>query len=418
MPLGIPRQLIPQRAPGDLLLDLRPCGFDRCGVHGFPPFVSGGGSRYSISSWDAVSSLNGAAGPTTVQARPAVLASLGGRVKERTAPNRGWRAVTIRVALAGDTMLGRGVARRLLQDPDRPLFAPEVTAAARGADLFVLNLECCISARGERWRDPGKPFFFRAPPVAAERLRELGVDTVTLANNHALDYGSEALADTCAHLDRAGIAWVGAGPDEVTARRPQVVKAGGMRVAIVGFADHPPAFAAGRDRPGIAHVDLAREVPGWLRNAIDQVDADLVLLTPHWGPNMVPAPVPQVRRAAQRLVDAGAGLIAGHSAHVFHGAAQAGDSLVLYDLGDFIDDYAVEETLRNDLGLLWLLDIGDQGPVRLEAVPLALDFCFTRVAKPHEAAWIAARLRRACAEFGTAVRERDGRLLVGMKEVG
>lgn len=326
--------------------------------------------------------------------------------------------MTIRVALAGDTMLGRGVARRLLQDPDRPLFAPEVAEAVRGADLFVLNLECCISTRGERWRDPRKPFFFRAPPVAAERLRELGVDAVTLANNHALDYGPEALADTCELLDRAGIAWVGAGPDEATARRPQIVKAGGLRVAIVGFADHPLSFAAGRERPGIAYVDLTYGLPGWLRSTIAGADADLVLVTPHWGPNMVPAPVPQVRAAAQRLVDAGAGLIAGHSAHVFHGVARAGDSLVLYDLGDFIDDYAMDETLRNDLGLLWLLDIGEYGPVRLEVVPLALDFCFTRVAEPPEAAWIAARLGRACAEFGTTVREGDGRMLIGVDGAG
>src|SRR5437016_1104357 len=102
------------------------------------------------------------------------------------------------LALAGDTMLGRGVAEVLAADPAAPLVAPEVVEHIAQADAFVLNLECCISDRGSRFPDPRKPFFFRAPPVAAARLAELGVDAVTLANNHALDYGTEALLDTLA----------------------------------------------------------------------------------------------------------------------------------------------------------------------------------------------------------------------------
>src|SRR5919199_3651208 len=133
-------------------------------------------------------------------------------------------AVTL--ALAGDTMLGRGVGEKLAADPRTPLVAPEVAETVAQADLFVLNLECCISERGERFPEPGKPFFFRAPPVAAERLAELGVDCVALANNHALDYGTDALLDTLDHLAAAGIRWVGAGADVERARAPCVLKAG------------------------------------------------------------------------------------------------------------------------------------------------------------------------------------------------
>ena len=119
----------------------------------------------------------------------------------------------MRLALAGDTMLGRGVAEALASRPPESLFSREVVAVMREADLAVLNLECCISERGTPWPDPRKPFFFRAPPVAVETLTHLGVDCVTLANNHALDFGEEALVDTFAHLSAAGIAWVGAGLD-------------------------------------------------------------------------------------------------------------------------------------------------------------------------------------------------------------
>src|SRR5688572_17055806 len=116
--------------------------------------------------------------------------------------------MTLVLALAGDTMLGRGVAEALLESR-RPAIAPEVLDLAAEADLFVLNLECCISERGVPWPDPRKPFFFRAPPVAAEVLAEAGVDCVTLANNHALDYGTDALLDTLDHLSRVGIAYTG-----------------------------------------------------------------------------------------------------------------------------------------------------------------------------------------------------------------
>ena len=100
-------------------------------------------------------------------------------------------------------------------------------------------------------------FHFRAPPVAAEALAHLGVDCVTLANNHALDFGPEALLDTFEHLNAAGIGWVGAGRDEEEARCPHGSKSPAT-LRIVAFADHPAEYAAAPGRPGIAFADLGR----------------------------------------------------------------------------------------------------------------------------------------------------------------
>jgi poly-gamma-glutamate capsule biosynthesis protein CapA/YwtB (metallophosphatase superfamily) len=309
------------------------------------------------------------------------------------------------LALAGDTMLGRDVAKALSADPDAPLVAAEVKARIASADAFVLNLECCISNRGTRFRKPGKAFFFRAPPIAAERLSGLGVDAVTLANNHALDFGPGALLDTLAHLDAAGIASVGAGADERRAREPLALACGDLRLRLVAFSDHPAADAAGPDRPGIAFADLRSTLPVWARDAVRPgPDADAVVAMPHWGPNMVAEPIAAIRGAAADLVAAGATLVAGHSAHVFHGVAPR----VLFDLGDFIDDYAVDREMRNDLGLLWLVDLDRDGPRRIRALPLGLDYCFTREASPSESDWIVTRLRELCAPFGTDVELRDG----------
>jgi poly-gamma-glutamate capsule biosynthesis protein CapA/YwtB (metallophosphatase superfamily) len=325
------------------------------------------------------------------------------------------RAV-VTLGLLGDTMLGRLVAERLAADLPDSLIAPEVVAVAHEADLFVLNLECCISGRGERWPAPDKRFFFRAPPAAVDVLTHLGVDCVTLANNHALDYGPVALLDTFTHLERAGIAWVGAGANVARAHAPVTLEARGYRLTVLAATDHPADYAAGPDRPGVAWADLRHGVPAWLLEAVGDAASSTataetpggVLVTPHWGPNMVAAPVSHVRRAAAALRGAGATLVAGHSAHVFHGV----DGPVLYDVGDFLDDYATDPLLRNDLGLLVLVELDEHGPVRLEAVPLALEFCHTRLASCDEAAWIARRFQHACATFGTDVRVERDRLVI------
>jgi poly-gamma-glutamate synthesis protein (capsule biosynthesis protein) len=288
----------------------------------------------------------------------------------------------VTLGLAGDTMLGRLVGESKVRCPSESLIAPEVVDAAHEADLFVLNLECCISERGEPWPDPDKPFFFRAPPAAVDELVRLGVDCVTLANNHALDYGPVALLDTFDHLERAGIAWVGAGPDLASARAPVTIEAGGFQLTILAATDHPVGYEAGPDRPGVAWADLRHDIPTWLRVGLAAArsraaatPAGGVLVTPHWGPNMVAAPLPYVRRSATSLRAAGATLVAGHSAHVFHGV----DGPVLYDLGDFLDDYATDPLLRNDLGLLFLVELDERGPRRLVGVPLKLEFCHTRI---------------------------------------
>ena len=320
--------------------------------------------------------------------------------------------MAVTVALAGDTMLGRSVARTLARTPRQPWSHPRSVAVLGEADLVLLNLECCISERGRPWPAPGKPFFFRAPPRAVELLVLLGTDCVTLANNHALDYGLDALADTLDHLAAAGIAAVGAGPDLAQARRPACWPPAGSGRGPGGY--RPPARLRRRPRPPRGR--LRRPRPSGARLAAGrrsgQADAEVMLVTPHWGPNMTTAPVRHVRRAATALVEAGATLVAGHSAHVPHGVAGP----VLYDLGDFLDDYRVDPRLRNDLGLLFLVTLDGRGPIRLEALPLKLEYCHTRLAtgdrRRLDAPPLPGRLRRS---WHHALEEAAGRLLISWR---
>jgi poly-gamma-glutamate capsule biosynthesis protein CapA/YwtB (metallophosphatase superfamily) len=307
------------------------------------------------------------------------------------------------IGLLGDVMLGRGVAERLGQTPPEEVWSPELRELCRSCDVMICNLECCVSERGSptrRIRD--KPFFFRAPPAAMASLRAIGVSAVGLANNHALDFEEEALLDTLELLTEAGIALAGAGADEAAARRGAIVEAAGTRLGLVAASDHPAEYAAGPETPGIAYADLSRGLPAWMGAELERLNSecDLVVAFPHWGPNMSPDPGRWQRKTASRMLSSGATIVAGHSAHVFHGIGWADGVPLLFDLGDALDDYAIDPTLRNDLGVLALWRPGDsQAP--LELVGLRLDYCRTELARGRDAEWITARLARACESLGS-----------------
>jgi poly-gamma-glutamate capsule biosynthesis protein CapA/YwtB (metallophosphatase superfamily) len=313
------------------------------------------------------------------------------------------------IALLGDVMLGRGVAERLTEVAPEEVWSSELRDLCLECDAVVCNLECCISGRGDPTRRiPGKPFFFGAPPVAVFSLRAIGVAAVGLANNHALDYEDRALLDTLELLSEARIESAGAGPDEATARRGAIVERAGTRIGLLAVSDHPREYAAGADEPGIAYADISRGPPDWLMAELGRLrDAcDQVIAFPHWGPNMNPRTASWQVKAATEMMDAGATLVAGHSAHVFHGVGWKTGSPLLFDLGDALDDYAVDSRLRNDLGVLALWRPGS-AEAPLELVGLRLDYCRTDLAYGEDAEWIARRLADACPPLGSSVERTD-----------
>jgi poly-gamma-glutamate capsule biosynthesis protein CapA/YwtB (metallophosphatase superfamily) len=301
-------------------------------------------------------------------------------------------------------MLGRGVAEALGRIDPAEVWDPSVRDVAAGCDIVIANLECCISERGlPTERIAGKPFFFRAPPAAVDSLRAVGTGAVSLANNHALDYETEALEDTLSLLGAAGIPFAGAG-DLAAARAGLVLEVGGRKLGLLALSDHPAEYAAEGGAIGIAYADLSRGIPDWATEELSRlrVAADVVVAFPHWGPNMTAQPARWQRRAARQLQESGADLVAGHSAHTFHGVGWTEHGPLLYDLGDALDDYRVDPALRNDLGILALWS-PDAGEGELELVGLALDYCRTRLAAGADAEWIAGRLTDACGKLGTAL---------------
>jgi poly-gamma-glutamate synthesis protein (capsule biosynthesis protein) len=319
--------------------------------------------------------------------------------------SRDWTPLTL--AIAGDVMLGRVVndtiARRGFAYP-----WGDVLAARDRADLFLINLECALTASTRRWSDGGeKTFYFGAEPAVVETLRIGRVGFVSLANNHAGDFGDEGLLETLRVLDEAGIAHAGAGPSLQAARAPAHLTSRGVRVGVVAFADYPREWAATDGSPGINYTSVDAAGAGFadVRGAIAEArrDADVVVFSIHWGPNMRARPTATFRDFAHRVIDAGVDIFWGHSAHVVQGIEMWHRGVILYDTGDFVDDYAVDPELRNDRSALFFVRLAQAGIECVELLPVQIDDMQVNVARGAAREWFTRRATTLCAEMGTEV---------------
>jgi poly-gamma-glutamate capsule biosynthesis protein CapA/YwtB (metallophosphatase superfamily) len=320
----------------------------------------------------------------------------------------------ITVALVGDVMLGRGVNETLRSmRPEEPW--GDVLPALSSADLRIANLECAITGHDRPWTRTPKVFHFRADPRAVEVLRAARIDACSLANNHTLDFEEQGLLDTLRHLEAAGIRYAGAGRDREEAARPAFLTArtdGTSRVALLAFTDNEPPFAAGPDHPGTNYLPVSME-PQVLRRveaAVEQArgaGADVVVFSNHWGPNMVERPNQLFRRFARAVIDRGADVYYGHSAHVFQGVEIYKGKLILYDAGDFIDDYAVGERLRNDRSFVFRVSLEGRELRRLTLMPVSLQYARVELARGGEREAILGRMADLSAEMGTNLVRRE-----------
>jgi poly-gamma-glutamate synthesis protein (capsule biosynthesis protein) len=282
----------------------------------------------------------------------------------------------ITIAFAGDVHFENQLRPRL-DDPATAL-AP-IAQQLSAADLTVVNLETSIGTSGVR--EP-KRFTFQAPPEALGALAHAGVDVVTMANNHAMDYGVAGLTDTLAAARAAAsadppLSVVGVGADADDAFAAAVEDVGGTRVAVIGAssADDPTAdptaqWAATDDTAGIA---VALE-PAPLVEAVKRVSAtaDVVVVYLHWGIQGERCPSSSQVAMARALAGAGADIVVGSHAHAVQGAGLLGETYVAYGLGNFVW-YRQGSDASSSTGVLTLTVDGgrvvDQAwsPARIEA---------------------------------------------------
>jgi poly-gamma-glutamate synthesis protein (capsule biosynthesis protein) len=197
------------------------------------------------------------------------------------------------------------------------------------ADLAMVNLENPLTRATLPL--PGKQFNFKADPESIETLKSGGVDIVTLANNHSMDYDSEGLKETITTLEKAGIEYMGAGNDLTHARRPQIVDVKGQRIAFLAYWGEE--YGAEANKPGVNNIREER-IAEDIRAIRDQVD--WVVVNYHWGQELADFPADWQTKLAHFTIDQGADAVVGHHPHVLQGAEIYKGRAIAYSLGNFI----------------------------------------------------------------------------------
>jgi poly-gamma-glutamate synthesis protein (capsule biosynthesis protein) len=323
----------------------------------------------------------------------------------------------MQIALTGDVMLGRLVDQYVIQNqsigPDR--IWSNVLPLLLKADRRLINLECVISNQGREWQPDSKAFHFRAHPRAIDFLRAAKIDCVTLANNHVLDYGTDALVECLALLDQAGIKRTGAGASLDEALTPAILDLPQGRLGVVSLTDNEPEWEAGEKKPGTHYIaydarGLVEPYRTRLAEVLDQVrrQAYLVIVSAHVGPNWGP-PSAAMRTLAHQIIDSGADLYWGHSNHTPQGIELYKGKAILHSTGDFIDDYAVDSAERNDLSFLFILEL-DRGRIaRIVLHPVSIEDLYVRLAKDREIEFLHRTMQAKCAALGCRTLFHDGR---------
>lgn len=307
------------------------------------------------------------------------------------------------VAFVGDVMLGRLVAEELRHRPPEYPWG-DTLPLLRRADALVGNLECVLADDGRPW--PGKVFHFRADRRAVASLEAAGFALVSVANNHVLDFGTDAALDSLATLAERGIRFAGAGANADAARRPAVIRRDDLTIGMHAFTDNEPDWEAGRESPGVHHVPVDphdRRAVALLESvalAREHSVVDLLIVSAHWGGNWGAEVPPSHRAFAHALVDAGADVVFGHSPHIVRGVEVYRGRPILYSAGDFVDDYAVDPVDRNDRSFVFVLRTEDAVPTELRLHPTEIVDLHARLAGRH-AAEIAAAMAQRCAALGT-----------------
>lgn len=320
---------------------------------------------------------------------------------------------SITMVFTGDVMLGRLVNQTIrIKGFEYPW--GDTLPIMKGANLSLINLECVIAKDGKPWDKTPKVFFFRADPTAINVLKVAGIDYVTLANNHTLDFQETALLETLERLDRNNIAHAGAGMDINEASRPALLEAKGIKVGVVAFTNNEPDFSATESRPGTNYTPITTDdkifnrVKSAIASARD-TGANIVVFSIHWGPNMRQFPPDYFKEFAHAVMDAGADIFHGHSAHIFQGIEIYKGKPIMYDTGDFIDDYYVGPE-KNDQQLLYLITTSSSGVERFELIPVLISECQVNQATGEIFDEIFERIKMLSNAMGTEVFKKDNRL--------
>ncbi len=310
----------------------------------------------------------------------------------------------MRVVMTGDVMLGRLVNSVLTKNAYTYVWGDTIDII-RNNDLSLINLECVVSSKGAKWTKTFKMFHFRANPGAIKVLEKASIDYVSLANNHTIDYGEEALQEMLELLDSSRVRHCGAGMNLKEATDCTILNVGSKKVAVLSLTDNQPEWEASPTSPGINYIPISLDgyYSDRLKSCIQcaRKNADIVVGSCHVGPHFREFPSSEYVNFAHSLLDLGVDIYWGHSNHMPQGIEIYKGKTILYDSGDFIDDYAIDRYYRNDLSFLFLIDIEGTSPKSIELVPVRIHDFQTSIALLSDAELVMERMIERCDRLGT-----------------
>jgi poly-gamma-glutamate synthesis protein (capsule biosynthesis protein) len=279
---------------------------------------------------------------------------------------------TFTLFAAGDIMLGRGVGELIERNgPEYPFQVMQPIISK--ADIAFANLESPITPNGQLVH-PRNRMIFSAKPIAVRGLVYAGFDVLSVANNHATDFGIQSLTDTLEILHQNGIMSCGGGRSYEEAHQPALIEVKGIKVAFLAYNEVPGSIRAKSGQGGVAWADISMAQKD-VKEA--RKVADVVIISMHMGKEYVDFPQGFYQRRfvmdfAHAVIEAGADIVLGHHPHTPQGIGFYKSKLIAYSLGNFVFDQ--REPWRHSI-CLWL-EISKEGFIRqMQVIPVYIDRC-------------------------------------------
>ena len=364
--------------------------------------------------------------PYTVLLEVVDSTNLWGRTTCQVTVDPGQTTFPLTMNFVGDVMLARryeypgGIIPTLGVEA---IFEPTLPYLGEAAEITVANLECPLTDTG--FPHPTKPIIFRGSPDNVDGLVYAGIDVVTLANNHIIDYGLEGLQQTQTVLHTNGILHSGAGAHSYEAYLPLFVNKKGTTIAFLASSDrtgqydnYQPYLNAGFNKPGFANLtqyDISNQI-----NTVED-NADIIIIEMHSGDEY--NPVPETRSFDQKdfdeeemyspylfmpsrsdiadrrhAIDEGADLVICHHVHVLQGLEVYDGKLIAHSLGDFTFDLNYPETYPS---MILNSKIDDTGFYEHSVVPVYVDDYIPKPAQGELGLYILDYLARRTRDLDT-----------------
>ncbi|MCA0987590.1 CapA family protein [Guptibacillus algicola] len=241
------------------------------------------------------------------------------------------KASSYNITVVGDVMFDWSIKTAMsTEGPNYPL--QHISPLIKDSDLSILNLETAIGTSGHK---QDKLYTFQSPPASAKAMKDAGFDLVSLANNHAMDFGREGLYETIDLLKQADLNYIGAGKNENEAYRAYSDTINNHKIDILGFSQVLPAISwYANEDGGLASGYQQDRVIEHIKKSAANCDTTIVYL--HWGTERTIQPSASQRNFAHTMIDAGADIIIGSHPHVLQGMEYYNGKPILYSLGNFL----------------------------------------------------------------------------------